>query len=190
MKKLYLLTTRLAALWVLLPLSFLLTLSITHNSAEAGTFGLYPLIILNIGAIIFSLIYFFRVIKISYTEIKHIGYFSTRDRSEINEGKTLILERLGRGKVKIILFGNDGVLPGLDWMKSAYSAPKDIVLFRGYARYGSFTVKRILSFFGAKNFDISALLEGDCTCEGEFTTITSITEDETRRIKIRINKTV
>lgn len=190
MKKLYLFTTRLAAFWVLFPLSILLVLAIKHTSDTDGLLGLYPLIILTSAAIIFSIIYFFRAIKISYSEIKYIGFFSSKDSAIINEGKKLILEREGGGRVKIILFGNDGVLPELDWMKKSETAPTDIVLFRGHARYGSFTVKRILKFFGADKESISHLLLDEYECECEFTTMKSARSDKVHTVEITVNETV
>ncbi len=190
MKKVYLFTTRLIALWVLLPLAFLLTLCIKHNSELTGLFKLYPLILITSAAILFSIIFFYRAISISYSEIKQIGYFSSRDNAMITEGKTLILKKQKMGRVKIILFGNDGVLPGLDWMKNTYQAPQDIVLFRGMARGGNISIKRILKFFGADKSSISTLISNDGECKCEYTTITSMIEDGKRRIDIKIDVTV
>ena len=190
MKKIYLFSTRLIAFWVILPLALLLTLSITHNSEQDTLLKLYPLIILSLAAIIFSIIYFFRAIKISYSEIKYIGYFSSRDSAMITEGKTLILKEDKLGKVKVILFGNDGVLPGLDWMKNTYSAPKDIVLFRGNVTGGKISIKRILKFFGADKDMITSLMTDSTEFECEYTTITSVRSEEEDSIKIRINKTI
>ena len=190
MKPIYIFASRLRAFWVLVPMSIVLFLALKYNDATNHWVKLYPLIIFSIGAIIFTFVYLFRFIAISYSEIKYIGYFSSRDSAMITEGKTLILKEDKLGKVKVILFGNDGVLPGLDWMKNTYSAPKDIVLFRGNVTGGKISIKRILKFFGADKDMIASFMTDSVEFECEYTTITSVRSEEEDSIKIKINKTI
>ena len=191
MKKIFLFSTRLRVYWVLMPLLLLLSLCIRFNSKEAGTFMLYPLIILLIGGMVFICIYFFRAVRLSYDEIRHVGLFSGRDSAVITEGKALILEKIRGGRLHITLFGNDGVLPELSWLKSTTQAPRDISLFRGKVIWYSYSVKRILSFFAVSGEDCKKILLGEISrIDTEIATVTLEAENEPAKIKIRINKTV
>ena len=189
MKSVFLFTTRLRMYWVLLPIAALLSACIAYNTKEAGAFGLYPLIILLCGAILFIFIYFFRAVKISFDEIKSIGAFSGRDSAVITEGKTLILEHLRGGRLQITLFGNDGILPELDWMKSTGDAPRDIALYRGKVIWYRYSVNKILRYFGFNKEDILAIRSAEC--EKVHSNIATATLDkENGNINVKINKTV
>ncbi len=191
MKKIFLFSTRLRVYWVLMPILALLALCIRFNSKEAGMFMLYPLIILLIGSVIFIFIYFWRAVSLSYDEIRHVGLFSGRDSAVITEGKTLILEKIRGGRLHITLFGNDGVLPELNWMKSTAQAPRDISLFRGKVIWYRYSVKRILSLFGVSGEDCEKILLGDLSrINTEIATVTQDTENGHTKIRVRINKTI
>ena len=69
MKPIYIYASRLGSFWVLLPMSVILTLAIRLNGESEQLLKLYPLIIFCIGAIIFTFVYLFRFIAISYSEI-------------------------------------------------------------------------------------------------------------------------
>ena len=131
MKPLYIFASRLRALWVLLPMSTVLTLAIRYNSAVDHWMKLYPLIIFCIGAIIFTFVYMYRFISISYSEIKYIGRFTSRDSATINAGKTLVIDLLDKSRVSIQLWGNEGYNPEIKWLTSESGEAGDICLFRG-----------------------------------------------------------
>ena len=148
MKGIYLSGTRLAVFWTEIPLVGFLVLSIIFNKYSEGLFKLYPLIVVLSAAVVFCFIYFFRLIRISYDEIRYIGIFSGRDKAMINEGKTLIIKQKRRGRFGIILFGHDG-FADYDWLKKEDGeAPVDIALFRGRGYGGNGAVGRILRYFG------------------------------------------
>ena len=191
MKKIYLFCTRLFAFWVELPLALIFAVSIIYNPHSENTFKLYPLIILSLGAIIFFAIYFFRVIEISYAEIRYIGRFTSRDSAMINEGKTLVLTLAGLGKVDIELRGNDGPSE-LNLAFDDEEEEMEYRLFRGHAFGGMGTVKRILSYFGVDRENSEKYLHGEfCEGEYEFVSVSSGKNDADKNtVYIRINKTV
>ena len=191
MKKIYLFCTRLLAFWVELPLVLLLVVSIIYNPHAENTFKLYPLMLISAAGIIFFAIYFYRVIEISYAEIRYIGRFTSRDSAMINEGKTLVLTFLGFGKVGIELRGNDGPSE-LNLTFDEEDGDMEYSLFRGHAFGGVGTVKKILSYFGVDNESSEKYLHGEFhEGEYEFVTVSSgKNEEDNPTVYIRINKTV
>lgn len=192
MKPIYIFASRLRAFWVLLPISIVLTLSLRFNSLSDNLMKLYPLIIFCIGAIIFTFVFLYRFIAISYSEIKYIGRFTSRDSATINEGKTLVIDILEKKRVSIQLYGNEGYDPEIKWLTSEDGSVKDICLFRGKV-YGNENIAvRILCHFGVdSDEDINAILDTDGFNKTyENVTVTSLTEYEHRQIRIRFDKTV
>lgn len=191
MKPIYIFASRLTALWVLLPMSIVLTLSVRFNNNVDGAMKLYPLIIFSIGAIIFTFVYYFRLIAISYSEIKYIGRFTSRDSATINEGKTLVVEMLEKRRVSIRLYGNEGYNPEIKWLTNENGEHGDICLFRGKVYGGDEIAARILLHFDVDTRDIDTILQEDGYNETyENVTVTTETENSHRVIKIRFNKTV
>ena len=193
MKQVFLYCTRLRYFWVEIPIVIIFWLSYLFNDYAETALKLYPLMITSGLAFLFVIIYYFRAISISYEEIKYIGWFSSRDSAMINEGKTLIITKEKGRKIRIVLFGNDGVNPEFEWMKSldGKSAPKDIILFRGYTYGTDAKITRILRYFGAESEKITKLLDEDAAFEFENTSIRStLNEDNNKEIHIRINNTV
>lgn len=191
MKPLYLLASRLRAFWVLLPMSAMLTLSIRYNEASSQRLKLYPLIIFSIGAIIFTFVYLFRFISISYGEIKYIGRFTSRDSAIINEGKTLVVELLEKNRISIRLYGNEGYNPEIKWLTNEDGTTGDICLFRGKAYGGDSVAERILLHFGVSVSDLGGIfLDERFDGEYENVSVTALTEDSHRQIRIKFNKVV
>ena len=116
MKPIYIYASRLRAFWVLFPMSLVLTLAIRFNPTSTNWLKLYPLIVFSAGAIIFTFVFLFRFISISYSEIKYIGRFTTRDSATVNEGKTLVIELLDKHRLNIQLYGNEGYNPEIKWL--------------------------------------------------------------------------
>ena len=191
MKPIYIFATRLRAFWVLLPMILTLYCSIIYNSDSTLAMKLYPLIIFSSACIVFTFVYLFRAIEISYSEIRYIGYFSSRDSAEIVAGRTLTLELMKGGKVAIRLYGKEGYNPDIKWLESDDADASDICVFRGKAYIGCIAVERILTYFGVENADVDTFIEAD-TAEKtyEAVTVSSYTENDNRLIKIRIDKTV
>ena len=192
MKPIYIFAARLRALWVLLPMAVVLSQSIRFNDHADGAVKLYPLIICTVGAIIFTFIYYFRFIAISYSEIKYIGRFTTRDSATVNAGKTLVIEMLEKKRISIRLYGKEGYNPEIKWLTNEDGECEDICVFRGRA-YGNKNVAiRILNHFGIKDSeDIDAIFaEEDFTKTYENVTVSTVTENEHKNIRIKFDKTV
>lgn len=193
MKRTYLLSVRLWVLWIELPVILLLLWAWNMNEATDGFIKLYPLIIFLMALIVFIPIYFFRIVEISYEEIRSIGWFSNRDSALINEGKTLKMKLLKGGKVKLYLVGHDDEYAGFDWLKPGDDddCPRDITLYRGVAFGGRGAVKSVLSYFGVSENDYDAILgEDKVSFEYENVSVTAETGEEGREVSIRVNVTL
>ncbi len=191
MKKAYLLCTRLWVFWVELPLAFLLYVALRHNDSVPSLVKLYPLIIIDIAAMIFAVIFFFRILKLSYSEIRYIGLFTSRDSAMINAGKRLIIKRYRRGKLGFILMGYDE-MAGFDWLKPGDEEEREeIALFRGKAFGGDGAIKRILRTYGVKAEDVPAILAEDgFSASYTNVTVTTAHKEGGSEIEIRFDRTV
>lgn len=191
MKSIYIYASRLRSFWVLIPMSVILGIAIRFNESSGDVLKLYPLITICVIGIIFSLVYLFRFIAISYSEIKYIGRFTSRDSATINAEKTLVIELWEKNRVNIRLYGNEGYNPEIRWLTNEDGEAGDICIFRGWAYGGKQTAVRILAYFGVDIKDIELLFGNDGFSESyENVTVTSFTESEHRQIKIRFDKTV
>ena len=192
MKKIYAFSTRLRVYWVLVPFIFLLVISIIHNESTGGAMKLYPLISLCSLGIIFTLVFLFRMVEISYSEIRHIGIFSQRDRVIITEGKKIILRRLAGGMVLIQLVGNNGRHAELDWLKNSNEPVRDIVMFSAKTAGGSLIMRRILKYFDADEECLNTVGEDDASFERDYenTRIERCAFDDTYQYVIYIKKTI
>lgn len=190
MKRIYLFCSRLWVFWIEIPLAFLLAVSIYYNNFAEGFVKLYPMITVLIAAIIFVPIFFFRIIELSYSDIKYIGLFTSRDRAIINEGKLLKIKMLPRGKVRLLLIGHDEIA-GFDWLKPGEDEPNDITLFRGTTFGGKYNVKRILRYFGTDHAEFGNIFsKKQYRAEYEYATISTSHPDDGMEIDIRITTTI
>ena len=190
MRSLFLFSTKVQYFLGEIPVIGLLILSLLKNSDSESPLKLYPLIIGSAAAAIFIALYFFRAVTISYSEIKHIGLFSRREKAMINAGKTLIITEMKHGKLKVVLFGNNGLPPIYSDPDAEDVKPVDINLFDGKVLGRSFTVKRILRFFSLEGSEAEALLGGDCEISLDFLKATSTTVDTGRKICLYFTKTI
>lgn len=189
MKPIYFYASRFLAYWVLIPLSVVLMLSLSFNKESDELFKLYPLIVASIGAIIFTFVYLFRFISVSYSEIKYIGKFTSRDSATINEGKVLVVELCEKGRVSLRLYGNEGYNPDIKWLTEEDG---EICMFRGKAYGGRSVAVRLLSYFGIDSGeDIDEILgDGGFEKSYENVTVATFVENEHKHIRIRFDKTV
>ena len=192
MKKNYLFCTRIKFYLIELPLVALLVLTCAYNSTSEHVFKLYPLIVFLSLGIIFIFIYFFRVISLSFEEVRYHGLFSSRDHAPINKDKELIFTLEKKRRLRVELFGNDGKAPELDWIKEGESyTPMDIYLFRGKAIAGKGRVKRILKYYGVSEADFSSVFSSE-SFQGdyEFVTLRSKKVEGKLEIRLKMKETV
>ncbi len=191
MKKVYALSMKLWSFWVLLPIGTVLVLSIIYNDGAPGYLKLYPLMLMSAAAVIFSFIYLFRAVMISWCEIRMLGRFSSRDSAVIDEGKTLVLEIAERSRVNVRLYGNEGYNPDIKWLTTDDETGGDICTFRAKTYEGKRGVKRILRYFGVPDTDFDEILgENDISKKYEKITVTTSVENEKKVIRIRFDETV
>ncbi len=159
-KGMFLSSTSIWAYWVELPLIALLVWAISFNGTFDNFMKLYPLIIALSLAIIFAAIYLFRLVKISYSEIRTVGWFSSRDSAIINEARRIKMKFIGGGKIKLSLIGVDE-LAGFDWLKPEdESVRKEITLFRTLAYGGNAAARRVMRYFLIPEEDFCDILSG------------------------------
>ena len=189
MKPLYIYASRLRAFWVLLPMSIVLTLSVRYNQSVSGLLKLYPLIVFTAGAIAFTFVFLFRFISISYSEIRYIGRFTSRDAVKINEGKSLVIEILEKHRVSIRVYGNEGYNPEIKWLTDG---DKDVCIFRGRVFGAEEIAARILSYFDISGEDIERIIceEESFTGTYENVSVSSETVDSHLKITVHFDKTV
>ena len=174
-----------------LPVIYLLYLCIKHNEAVDVPVKLYPLIIALIGCAVFMFVYLYRIIEVSYSEIKSVGPYSSKEKALVNEGKTLTLTLLSRGRVRVELSGVDEQPPALDWAKSEDYENLEVNLFRDRAVGGKSTAKRTLKFFNVPSEDIAAALSEERFVKSyELIDLSSEHREDIREIKIKFTKTV
>lgn len=149
MKNVFLFCTRIWVYLTELPVIFLLLVAVRYNEGSKELFKLYPLIIFLSLAIIFIAVYFFRMITVNREEIRYHGLFSSKDSALITKGKTLRIAFLGKGSLRLELYGDAGESPAFEWMRQEDVVHREICVFRGTALGGAATVSKILDLFGA-----------------------------------------
>lgn len=189
MKKKYLLATNPLMYLTELPPIALLIICIIFNNRATGDRKLYPLIIALSIAIVFILVYLFRYIRISTEELRCIGPFSSHDTAIINKDKTLIVTMLGRGRIRIALFGNDGQPPMFDGLRDEPSI--DIYLFRARAFGSRRSVISILTYFGISKEDAErAVAEEKYSEEYKDFSLSAERIEDIREIRIKFKTTI
>lgn len=189
-KKLYFPCVILRPILVSIPLALLLAAAITLNTAVDTLLKLYPLIVFSALAIVFTFVYFFRVITLSKEEIKVIGPFSSKDSSIINEGKTLIITKRSGHRISIDLFGNNGVNAELDWLKNE-QVVHDIYLFKSNVIGGTGAILNILLYFGIDKSDAKNIVSSsECSKEYADYTVSVSSPDGIQEIRIKFTNTL
>ena len=189
----YLFGTKLRFFWVTIPMAALLAIAIIYNNKSDGLLKFYPLIVFLSGCIVFSVVYFFRMVAVGFEEVRTVGLFSSRERVVVNEGKELVITKLPAGKLDVELFGNDGVRAQLDWLVTTDDGTiPDINLFRARAIGRKGALRSILKFYGVPTKELrDGIIRGEKSYEDELVRIfASQNEIEQREIHIYFKKTV
>ena len=145
-KKKYLFSTNPLMYLTEIPPLALMIVAIYFNSGAVGNKKLYPLIIFLALVMIFIFIYLLRYIKITEEELRCCGPFSSHDAAIINKDKTLILTMRGKNRLRVALYGNDGMPPMFEGLRDEPSI--DIFLFRARAFGGRRSVISVMTYFG------------------------------------------
>ena len=167
MKTLYLFCTKLRMYLSEIPLILLFTVVYHYNGYHDGLLKFYPLMVVIGLTMLFILLYFFRMISLSFDEVRDHGLFSSRDRAILNKDKKLVIEVHPHRILRVYVYGLDGGVPELPWTGGEDYVQEDLCLFRGKALGGLSTVRRILTFYGADKETADALLSGDTCAEND-----------------------
>ena len=191
MKKLYLLSTM---PWIYLseiPLVVLLIFALRYNAESEGVWQLYPLVITLILGITFILAYFLKMTVISTDEVESLTLLRGRDTATLNKGKALIIGRISKTRIKVCVFGNDGV-PDIDFLKNDVDyQPIDIFLLRAKALGGDGTIIKIMQYFDTPENESRKLIENDGVYEDEaISVVSALDENDNREIRITFKKTL
>ena len=172
-----------------LPIMALLVVCWRMNDEVDGLLKLYPLIIALAALIIFLAFYFFRLVEISWEEIRDIGLFTRRDEAVINKGTALSITLPKRGKMKIILLGDRGAA-GFDWIKPGEKT-HELPMYRGNAYGGAGAVAAILRYFGAGEGDIDTIIKGYAVSfTYKYSKVSAKDTEDGREIRIDITETL
>ena len=191
MKKKYLFCTNPLMYLTEVPPIVLFIIALRYNKYSESLAGFYPLMIFLGLVTVFIFIYLFRMISLSFEEIRYHGRFSSRDRAEINEGKELIITLLPKRRFKIELFGNDGTLPEYSWINQETGKPIDIFLFRGKAIGAKRKVISILRYFGVDEDGAELVFENEeYSADYELVSLNSKIEEEKTTVRLKIKQTV
>jgi hypothetical protein len=191
MNRIYLLKMRVWAFLIEVPLMALLMICWNVNDQVDELLKLYPLIIALAAGIIFLAVYLFRLVEVSWEEIRDIGLFTRRDSGLISKGRVLELRLKAHGLVGITLMGHDGEYAGFDWMRPDEGAPSDIALYRGNAYGGKGAIGKLLRYFGADDAEVAGLIAMDIIkADFEYASATACRENDSLLIKISINETL
>ena len=187
MKKRLLFCTDAWFYFIEVPPIILLVISCIYTGRVDKPFGLIPLILALCAFIIFIFLFFLRYISLSFSEVKCMGPFSSRDRAVINEGKKLIFTLKKGGRIDVALFGNDGMPPMYDGLDT----PIDIYLFRGKAIGGRAALSRVLTCYGVSKSDLLHIFKNDSfSADYAYVSLESLIKDDIRVITLTIKETV
>lgn len=190
MKSVILLKMRLWVFLTEIPLIILLLVCKNVNEGMEELFGLWPLMIALGALIVFLAVYFFRLVSVSWEEITDIGLFTRKDSSIIDAGKALVITLAPKGPIKLTLLGKVGEDALFDWT-SEEDRDVEIALYRGNAYGGRRAAKRLLTYFGAAEGDIDAILGGEDVSIGYlYSAVRASTTGAGREIRIEINETL
>ena len=190
MKSIYLFCSNPLVYLTELPVILMLFITIQYHDSSKDIFKFYPLEIFLSLAILFIAVYFFRVISISYDEIRIHGLFSSKDRAFIEENSTLVLTLFPGMKMRTELYGGLGDEPVFDWMKKEVEIQRDICYFRGKAMGGKGTAQRILRYFGLEAEDAALAMNDGYSGDFKLAKVDCAQKNEVFEIKIKIKETV
>ena len=173
----------------LLPSVAIMILAIIFNNKADGLLKLWPLIIFMGGITVFLGLFLLRILYISVEDIRMIGPFTSRDKSVIKKGTTLVLTAREDGKVKVELMDDEGGSPVFDWMKE--SRQKDVCLFRETVWGGIGAIEWVLKFFKVGDAQIEKLITEKSYSEAlESFTVSCNRGENTREVKISFTATL
>ena len=186
MKKLRFFATKPWYFLVTLPPIFVFILCLVYHPHAEGGLGLIPLALFMVGVVVFSVLFFFRMVTISNEEVREVGIFSGGEHMDLTLGREVILVKYPHNTLGVYVYGEDGSEEQF-WLLN--EKPKEHILMRSRAVGGSRSIARALAFFKVEPAQQNALstTEG-LSYEGEFVTVETLIENESLVVRIRIRR--
>lgn len=190
MKGIFLFCTRLSVYLSELPLIILFMVAVKQNQNVDTPVRLYPLMTALIIGMILIFVYYFRILRINFEEIRMFGLFSGRDRVMIKKGRTLTFVLWPRKKMIVELSGRDEA-PALDWIDEDDYKNMSVNLFRAKAIGNERTLKHCLMYFGIPREDMDRIFSnGDIDIEYDEITFNAKTVNGHRTVCLNFKDTI
>ncbi len=190
MKGIFLFCTKLWVYLSELPLIILFMVAIKQNKNVDTPLKLYPLMTVLVLGMIFIFLYYFRVVKINFEEIRMLGLFSGRDRAIIKKDRTLSFT-LWPGKKMIVELSGRDEAPALDWIDPEDYLGMSVNLFRAKAVGGEKTLKHCLMYFEVPTSDMESIFsDSDITFDYESLKLTATTVNEHRCVSLDFKESI
>ncbi len=152
MKRLYVSSTKWFFFLTEIPLIGVLAVALYFNGGMTTTLKLYPLIVIFSALIVFDFLFFFRVVRFTYEDIRTIGRFSSRDKVFLAKDKVLVITRLPRRRLRIEVIGKDNTAPALSFLSAEDNHP--LCQLRCKIVGGRRAILRLLAFYRFSTADI------------------------------------
>ena len=189
MKKIFLFSMKIGFFFIELTLIALLSLVI-YIDVTASSVMLIPLAAVISATMIFTVIFFFRGILISFDKVRCVGLFSSRYSAFIKEQRTLVITKMSQRKLKIEIFGynNDGD-DTYAWLKN--DTPTIINLFRASTSGNDKSIQKILHYFDTDDELIPQIISQDnFVLELDKTIVSTVRENDNKVYKIFFKETL
>lgn len=190
MKTIFLFCTKPWVYLTELPLMVMLFIAVALNDKSEELLKYYPLIIFLSLLIVFIAVYFFRMLSISFEEIRYHGLFSSKDQAFIKEKRTLVISVCPRHTLRLELFGDAAEEPAFDWMKAEDVMHREVCLFRGSAVGGKRNAEKTVAYFLAEGESAEGCLKDGYAYEDEAITVSTEQKNEITEIRISFKITV
>ena len=188
MKKVFLFSIKIGFFFIEALLISLLSLVIYIDVISSVI--LIPLEILISAAIIFTVIFFFRAIVISFDRVRCIGLFSSRYNAFIKKDRTLVITKMPYKVLKVEIYGynNDGD-EGYAWLRN--DIPTVINLFRAKTSGGTNSIIKVLRYFEVEEDVINTLItEKEFVADHEKLVASTEIENDCKLYKIFFKETL
>lgn len=186
MKSVFLFCTKWFFFLTELPLLWLFIYTVDRHGISDDLLGYYPLEIALLCGMLAILLYFFRFISFNADEIRQYGLFSSREKSLIREGDTLVLTLRSRRRMRVELFGTDGGDPALEWLRTEDYEPQQINRFRAKAIGTRRAAFRILRFYGVPK-EVFPALFADGGFAAEYETVSLSSQKTETALELRLH---
>ena len=182
-KRIYMTSTKWRYFLTELPLLLVLAIALYYNGRMTTVVRLYPMIVVFCGLILFDFLYFFRLVRFSYEDVRTVGRYSSRDKVLLVKDKTLVLTVLPHHKLRVEVIGCDEGTPTLAFIKDEDAQP--FCQLRCKAVGGKASVLRLLSFYKIEGIDTAALFaQPPYSLATPMGTLTASTVNERREIRL------